>query len=636
MNIGIKEAIQHFFSSPSFDLIYSEALANALDAGAKNITIDITLKSFTEPNTLEITITDDGEGFTDKNFSKFSELLKKSDNSHKGLGRLIYLNYFTTVEIESVYGEFNIRHFTFDNNFHGESDVKQLEINSPSYSKLTFKSFSNKQLNSYENVKAIDIKNNLLKQFLPRLYTIKQNGNSFRITINTETVETNEIKNFYSDSQIITENDLPELQEKTIKDVNLDLFRDEFKLLYTVQESFSGKLITALCIDERAIEIPLLKTEKVLEKISGIFLLSSKFLDSRIDEARQELLLEQHERKIIEDLFAEKVSEILNETFPEITEQNKKVSQKLLSRYPHLDGYFSSKYICLIDENKSLDEAQNKFFKEQKDILGATKMTDDLYTRSFNHATRVLTEYILYRNIIIDKLKTITDDSKETQIHNLIVPMKKTLSAKSFIDDIYTNNAWLLDDKYMGYQSILSDENIGNLITEISFEEERKSNDLRPDIALVFSDDIEKTNHPVDVVIVELKKKGLGYLDNSRVINQLEQRARRLLGLYPDRIQRMWFFGIVEFDKELKIKMSEEWNQIYSEGEAYYKAMELHPVDKDMNLIGDKKYPISITLMSFDALWKDAKTRNETFLRILRESIRKYVDDNKDKKNKFV
>ena len=33
MEIGITEAIQHFFSNPSFELIYSEALANALDAG---------------------------------------------------------------------------------------------------------------------------------------------------------------------------------------------------------------------------------------------------------------------------------------------------------------------------------------------------------------------------------------------------------------------------------------------------------------------------------------------------------------------------------------------------------------------------------------------------------------------------
>lgn len=629
MNIGIEEAIQHFFSAPSFDLIYSEALANALDAGARNIFIKIDIYSYANPDSLEIVIKDDGVGFTEKNFSKFAELLKKSDKTHKGLGRLIYLKYFKKVEIESVFGGNKKRSFIFDNFFNGDSSVETLENKIQSFSKLTFKNFSNKQLNTYENVKAIAIKNNLLKQFLPRLFTLKQHGEKFCITIDTDVTEPNPDRGFYSDRQTITETDLPDLLEREIKDVHLNLFNEPFKLLYAIEEKYSGTLVTSICVDERAIDIPLLRTEKIPEKVSGIFLLQSSYLDSRIDDARQELLLEPYEKKIIEEVFAENVSIVLSEKFPEIPEENERVSQRLSSRYPHLEGYFSKKSICLIDENKTLEDAQNKFFREQKEILGASKLNDDLYNRSFNHATRVLTEYILYRNIIIDRLKEITGDEKEAKIHNLIVPMQKTLTAKSFIRDIYTNNAWILDDKYMGYQYVFSDENIEKLITAISEDEELKSSDLRPDIAFVFSDDIEKSNHPVDVVIVELKKKNLGYLDNTRVIDQLEQRARRLLGLFPHKIQRMWFFGIVEFDKELKLKMKEDWTPIYSGGEAYYRSVERYPVDKEMNQIGDKKYPISLTLMSFDALWKDAKARNETFLQILRESIRKYVEDEK-------
>lgn len=629
MNIGIEEAIQHFFSTPSFDLIYSESLANALDAGARNIVINIDIYSYANPESLEIVIKDDGVGFTEKNFSKFAELLKKSDKSHKGLGRLIYLKYFSKVEIESVFDGNQKRSFVFDNAFNGDSLVEMLQNEMQSFSKLTFKNFANKQLNTYENVKASDIKNNLLKQFLPRLFALKQHGEKFCITIDTDVTEPNPDRGFYSDRQTITETDLPDLLEREIKDVHLNLFNEPFKLLYAIEEKYSGTLVTSICVDERAIDIPLLRTEKIPEKVSGIFLLQSSYLDSRIDDARQELLLEPYEKKIIEEVFAENVSIVLSEKFPEIPEENERVSQRLSSRYPHLEGYFSKKSICLIDENKTLEDAQNKFFREQKEILGASRLNDDLYNRSFNHATRVLTEYILYRNIIIDRLKEITGDEKEAKIHNLIIPMQKTFTAKNFIKDIYTNNAWILDDKYMGYQYVFSDENIEKLITAISEDEELKSSDLRPDIAFVFSDDIEKSNHPVDVVIVELKKKNLNYLDNSRVIDQLEQRARRLLGLYPHKIQRMWFFGIVEFDKELRLKMSEDWTPIYSGGEAFYRSVERYPVDKEMNQIGDKKYPISLTLMSFDALWKDAKARNETFLQILRESIRRYVEDEK-------
>ena len=152
MNIGIEEAIQHFFSAPSFDLIYSEALANALDAGARNIFIKIDIYSYANPDSLEIVIKDDGVGFTEKNFSKFAELLKKSDKTHKGLGRLIYLKYFNKVEIESVFGGNKKRSFIFDNFFNGDSSVETLENKIQSFSKLTFKNFSNKQLNTYENV----------------------------------------------------------------------------------------------------------------------------------------------------------------------------------------------------------------------------------------------------------------------------------------------------------------------------------------------------------------------------------------------------------------------------------------------------------------------------------------------------
>ena len=626
MEIGITEAIQHFFSSPAFNLIYSEALANALDAGATNISININIESFKNVESLEIVIEDDGECFTERNFSKFSKLMSKDDNSHKGLGRLVYLKYFKTVEVESVFEKTNKRFFVFDNNFKGESLPESLDSEAESYTKLTFKNFANKQLNTYENIKASSIKEYLTAQFLPRLFSFKQQNKDFYIQISTNVSEENPEMDLYSSTQYIQNCDLPELEEKEITDASLDIFNEPFKILYNITEEFSGKLSTAICVDGRAIEIPLLKTEKIPHKIGGVFLLTSKFLDEKTNSDRQDLILEPSERRRIEQLFAENISEILNNKFPEIAERNKEVSQKLSSRYPHLEGYFSKKAICLLDEDKTLDDAQSKFFKAQKEILGASELNDDLYKKSFQLATRTLAEYILYRNIIIENIKNVTGEDKEAKIHNIITPMQTTLNSKDFINDIYTNNAWILDDKYMAYQSILSDKNIEELISSISEKEELQSDDLRPDLALVFSDDIEKAQHPVDVVIVELKKKGLGYLDNTRVIDQLEQRARRLLGLYPNKIQRMWFFGIVEFDKELKIKMQEGWTPIYSAGESYYRASYLVPVDKDMNPIGDKA-PVSLTLISFDALWKDAKTRNDTFLTILKESIHKYANN---------
>ncbi len=73
-----------------------EALANSLDAGASEVTIRIEIDGFVAADTLRFTITDNGSGFDDGSFDRFCQLLKPRDAGHKGLGRLVYLNYFVT------------------------------------------------------------------------------------------------------------------------------------------------------------------------------------------------------------------------------------------------------------------------------------------------------------------------------------------------------------------------------------------------------------------------------------------------------------------------------------------------------------------------------------------------------------
>ena len=72
MNIQIRKAISHFFPSPSFRQVYSEAVANAIDAKADYIEIDIKIKSYNDPESLNLRISDNGEGFTDESFNRFS------------------------------------------------------------------------------------------------------------------------------------------------------------------------------------------------------------------------------------------------------------------------------------------------------------------------------------------------------------------------------------------------------------------------------------------------------------------------------------------------------------------------------------------------------------------------------------
>jgi hypothetical protein len=56
MKISLRQAVKHFFSQSSFDQIYQEAIANAIDAGARNITIAFEANSLSDVNSFKLSI----------------------------------------------------------------------------------------------------------------------------------------------------------------------------------------------------------------------------------------------------------------------------------------------------------------------------------------------------------------------------------------------------------------------------------------------------------------------------------------------------------------------------------------------------------------------------------------------------
>ena len=374
-----------------------------------------------------------------------------------------------------------------------------------------------------------------------------------------------------------------------------------------------------MCVDERTHHVDILAKGGLPFGYEIIFLLYSNLFTGKSNASRQELNMNEVELKNIKRVFGEKVAEILNERIPKIQEQNKQMTESLTDRFPHLAGYFDENPVGIIDRNISLDNAQRKFFNAQKEILDATSLSDEQFIKSLEISSRLLTEYILYRNIIIEKLKAIDFKNSEADIHNIIVPMNKTFKKENMMKDIYSNNAWLLDDKYMSYTTILSNKDMNKLLKEILLEGESiEKDDTRPDIALVFSSDPKVPETKLDVVIVELKKLGLGLAKKEEIISQLRQRARKLMNHYETRIQRIWFYGIVDFDNEFTRSLKEEqYLEIFSSDKYYYKELSIIPDYDESKLI-----PIGVNLLSMDAVLRDAETRNSTFLNILREGLK--------------
>lgn len=626
MNIQIRKAISHFFPSPSFPQVYSEAVANAIDAKADHIEIDLKINSYNDPESLKLRISDNGEGFTDESFKRFSSLLDAKDNKHKGLGRLLFLEYFKRVNFRSVFAPGRGRTFLFDEKFKGKCTFFETTALDQCGTLLEFGKCISSRFNSYDDLRPSTIKQQLLAEFQPVLLERKKQGISVSINISMEVTQPNPEKNFVSEKQSLTQDDLPVFESYEFDVDGFDFYGSRCKLLYsvgTVEPRFHY-VSTAIVVDGRSIEYPLLKNDSIPSNAMAIFLLESDFLNSCTDDARKELKLKSEQKSALEIAYREQVARILEQKLPGIVERNLKTKEALEKNYPHLEGFFDSRTVGIVDYDKSVRLAQEKFFNEQKDILEAKELSNEQYERAMSHAARVLAEYVIYREKMIDKVEAMSAGNLEAEIHDIILPKGSITRGEDLFSDRYTNNAWMLDDKYMSYQCILSDQNIKNLIDEISTSAEKVSDDLRPDLALVFSADISSGTQKSDVVVVEMKRRATKHLKTMEVIVQLRQRARRLLAYYPNKIQRMWFFGIVDFDKESELEMRDNWTPVFSADKTYYRTEMLTPCDAELNPFGETRYPVALTVMSFKAFLKDARMRNQVFMQILKDGIKEY------------
>ena len=609
MKVKLNNAIKMFFGNSSLEMVYFEAVANALDAEATKIDINIELKDISSPESLVITIKDNGVGFTDTRYAKFSNLFDTEDASHKGLGRLVYLCYFEKIRIISIYNNTYQREFDFSDSFE-EKNFKRTQVNNATNgTSLSMSGYYLKRIRKNDYVSPDYIKNKILERFYSRLYRLKNNEIDFEISITSNINE-----RLYT--VILNSTDIPDFQKYSIPE-NLDLFSN-IELYYSIKTNQStNKVITSISVDDRSYPIDIIAEENFPVGYDLVFLLYSDYFIGKVDASRECLSIPKSDMESLRSLFRNNIASIIQKEIPCISEINNKRKERLINMYPHLEGYFENDKIGYASQDELLKKAQETFFKDQREILNATNLSEEQYQKSLVLASRTLTEYILFRQNTINKLKAIDSNDNESVIHNLIVPMKKSYSGHSAQNDLYRNNIWVLDDKYMTYDTILSDKEMSKLIEIITEGEDVVEEQGRPDIAIIFSGNPTTGDSKVDVVIIELKKKGLSMEDNSNVEVQLESRARNLLEYYPDKIQQIWFYGIVDFNEKYELHlMTEGYHSLYSNGNVYYR-------NKDIVIQAKPKItiPAGIYIMDYTAVVNDADVRNSTFLNIIKSKF---------------
>lgn len=609
MQVKLSQAVKMFFGNSSLEMVFFEAIANALDAEASEISISITAKALNQPETLQIEISDNGQGFTDERYNKFSKLFDVEESSHKGLGRLVYLCYFDEIKVISHYDKVKQREFDFNEGFKEENYKLTIVPETESGTNFKMTSYAISRIAKNEYLNGYYLKHRILQEFYSRLFHLKEQGKKVIIYIKTD-IDNNKKE------EVLLNSDIPKFT--TVKlESSINLI-DTFYLHYSIKEvdPSESSLIAAVSVDNRTVKVDIVAEENIPTGFEMVFLLFSDYFNGKVDAARQNLTISKAELKDIQTIFRKKVASIIEENIPKIKNRNQETKNNLVNRYPHLSGYFDNDNVGYIGRNEILKKAQDEFFKAQKELLEASSLTNEQFEKALEVSSRALTEYILFRQLTIDKLKKSTNDNSEAELHKLFATTRKEgkFEKENFINDLYRNNSWLLDDKYMTYETVLSDREFGELIAFITEDEIERNND-RIDIALVFSNN-PNNKKPFDIVIVELKKRGISLEENMKVVTQLEKRARKLMQYYDNQIQRIWYYGIIEFNEEVELALSGEYTELYSTGKMYYKETSVA-----ISLSPKKILPIGVFIWDLDAVVEDAHSRNAAFLNLIKNKF---------------
>lgn len=619
MKINLHTAVSRLFPNHSFEMIYIEAIANALDAEATEIIIDINYKD-SKFNSFQII--DNGVGINEARYQRFSNLMDVQDSSHKGQGRLVYLHYFDDIVFDSTYkkDEELVRstfhfNYNFDESLCNKENVSSGKIGT----KISFNSFSKNRIGSREHISATKIKENILSEFLPSFHKMKEIGKNINIIINTvvdnevnnETISIKDIPDFQSIT--IDKNYLNNISPKLLEKINPDLFREPLSLYYYI-ESTTGKssIVTSFAIDNRAIRVPIIDKDNYIDGIDAVFFIHSKCFDGQVDPTRKELTIDKNDLKEIKKIFKHKIQDIFESRVPDFYQHQQKEKKYLKEKYPHLIGYISEDDIGFSSKKDILHEARDKFFDDQQEILEKKHLTNDDYKKALELSSRNLAEYIIFRQKQIEKLMSVSTGDIEKEIHDIICPMGDKSKKQTL--NVFRNNAWILDDRFMSFYSSFSNITL-NKISKLSedFFGEKSSSSERPDFLLLFSkpQDEHAKDREIDIVIFEFKRLNVDKHEKLKASSELVEYASEVKDLLSENIKvgKIWLYALVDIDDKFRrtLRNQDYKSRFTIQGETWYKYY---------NELG-----LEVSYLNFKALISDANARNETFIRILKNDF---------------
>ena len=458
----------------------------------------------------DITITDNGAGFTDENWESFCTLDSrlKISKGCRGVGRLLWLKAFRNVRIESVFDvddSKKLRVISFDANKGFTLEVDTDSESKARHTKVELRGF----LPEYSS-KVVKTTKAIADSILDHcLWYFLRDGGAPDISISDGDEE-------------ISLNDLYEEKiGKDTKSENVLIKGESFELIHLKYRTTGDEHKISYCAENRSVS-----EEKISGKIHGLHgrledssgeftyacYVRSELLDQSVRPERDDFVITTRQDDLLDDLeislddIRARILKSADSHLSEYLEINRQRSQERVDSFVRekapqyrpiikalgedisssVDPKIKDKDLDVLLHKKKYDLEKKTLEKgHELEETPLTNISKEEYSRKLNEyllqASDLnqsnLAKYVSHRRLVIDLLsKALEKDeqdnyNKEDFIHNFIMPM-----ASCSDESINSSNLWLIDDGLAFHDYLASDKTLKSM--PITQSEDTKEPDL--------------------------------------------------------------------------------------------------------------------------------------------------------------
>lgn len=627
-----------------------EAISNSIHSTQERFGAKVVKQGriFVEVNTdrsksdVSASVADNGVGLDDRNFESFATT--DSDNKiaigGKGVGRLLWLDCFEKIHVESIYekkGTFRKRTFNFRLSAN-EQIAKPTDQPEHSKSPETgmIVSFSGLRDNGYLDKfpgRGSYVFQHFMSHFLPAF--IGGRSPNISVTCGGETREFPDAIN-----EIIFRRKPVESETEEYGKLSLVLMECD----KTASSDLKGRHFVHFIAHDRTVHSQSIDGKLGLkyfgENEDRVFhaCIFGAFLNKNVNQERTRFTFEDATiEAIVSDVCMPHIEEFLAEPMQALKMEQAKVVEEIVGTYPSVKFGSIEELQEYVPSGELVNDAiyghlaRQRFRRDQKqaekikdalsrlkgDAIDAESLSDTIREASNaieDAEQRSLAEYIVRRKVVLDflgllleKVRNDTKDSAyqhESVLHTFICPMRiATVGRKKDQVEPASHDLWIVDERLTFAQYFSSDASFDEMAKEFA-------NADRPDLAIYDrvhglreSDDASK------ILLVEFKKPGRKqYANDENPQHQVERYIRTLQsGHQVDvRGRPIAFNGNTVFYCYIVadcVGAMDEWT--FSWGRTADGRGRVYQPNSG--------FKGTIELVSWDALLDDAKTRNQAF-----------------------